>query len=172
MPSSGALEMLYRPANPSEGQTYGLGGFQQERWYFLCESSAGIQFRLGSSGFQNFIGGTTGAPLIAGDWYYIVYNYAISGGEMRLDIYVRNLTEAGSLLKTYSGSFGFSPAATAGLRFGIGTLGSTSYFVSSEFDAIAIYNSELSLDEMAARTSLIPKKHRSGLVLIITRLNE
>ncbi len=121
----------------------GDGSGANDRLRFLTANGTKAQMTMGSNVPRDLIGGTSGIPYTAGDWYYVAQTWNISGGNVTLNAWVANMSAATpTLTKTINGLSNAFVGDTTSTMY-LGTVNGSSGFMDGGLDALAVYDAVL-----------------------------
>ncbi len=135
----------------------GDGSGLNDRLRPLSANGTKAQMTMGNNTPRDLIGGTSVIPYTAGDWYYVAQTWNISGGNVTLNAWVANMSSATpTLTKTINGLSNVFVGDTTSKLY-LGSVNGALSFMDGGLDALAVYNTQLSVATITDHFNVIPE---------------
>ncbi len=166
--TSGSIEYMvqFGATDNNNFMISGVGTGANARLRPLSADGTKAQMTMGSNSPHDLIGGATGVGYTVGDWYYVAQIWSISGGNVSMDAWVANMSDATpTLTKTINGASNVFDGDTTTTLY-LGSVNGSQDFMAGGLDAIAIYDTQLSESTITSHFNVIPEPEALGLVAI------
>lgn len=160
-PAKGTLEFLIK-AEILNDNGYAFAGSQGNcRWRFFKnggkDSDAAVTI-LGDNVSVPLLGAGTGVPYEERHWYYVVQTWEVSAGNVVINAWAADLEERPAVLRQTIRDAEHWHAGNMQAGFRLGSLNDSLNFFEGAFDAVALYESVLSPDEIQAHFDALMDK--------------